>query len=176
MESKVKNKDLQWCLNPVLICMGIFGDPGYEPRGKKVFRIILFIVVIFSLILNIFFSVNYTIRFIRDQNRSVSSQSDKSRSLKIPNTVLEWLKNMFQILFVTGVPLIFTVNVYLTGRWRELTKTIQNLDREIRFSSSFYNRCRRCCCSSIFLAFLVSLFQCLYKFNWFLRYYLHCTL
>ncbi len=155
MESKVKNKDLQWCLNPVLICMGIFGAPGYEPRGKKVFRIILFIVVIFSLILNIFFSVNYAIRFIRDQNRSVSSQSNKNRSLKIPNTVLEWLKNMFQILFITGVPIIFAANFYLTGRWRELTNTIQKLDREIEFSSIFYNRCRRCCYFSMFLALLV---------------------
>ena len=155
MESKVKNKDLQWCLKPVLICMGIFGVPGYEPRVKKGIRIIIFIVVSFSLILNIFFSVNYTIRFIRDQNRSVSSQSNKNRSLKIPNTVLEWLKNMFQILFITGVPIIFASNFYLTGRWRDLTITIQKLDREIGFSSIFYSRCRKCCYFSMFLALLV---------------------
>ena len=159
MERNLK-RDLQWCLKPMLMCMGVLGVPGYEPRGKKVFRIFIFIAVTFSLTLNIFFSVNYTIRFIRDQNRSVSGKSNENRFLKIPNTVLEWLKNMFQIMFATGVPILFAANFYFTGRWRELTNTIQKLDREIRFSSIFYNRCRRCCYFSMFLALLViSFFQ-----------------
>ncbi len=128
--------------------------------SKKTLRILTCTFICFCLISNILFSAQYFYYYLKFQEEyTFATNWTKGKNiLKIPYIVLEWIRNISQITFVTGIPLVFATNYFLTGRWQELKIIIQDLRQKIVFPSNFYRRCR---ISSFFLTVLsitVSLF------------------
>lgn len=117
-----------------------------EPKScmkKKAMRVFICTIVCFCLIANIIFSAQYFYYYIQFQVEYTFSV--RQNSLKIPYIVLEWIRNISQILYVTGIPLAFAANYFMTGRWRELKTIIQELHQEIAFPLPFYRRCKISC-------------------------------
>ena len=135
--------------------------------SKKVLRILISTVICFCLISNILFSVQYFYYYLKFQEEYTfaTNWSKGKNTLKIPYIVLEWIRNTSQIIFVTGIPLVFAVNYFLTGRWRELKVIIQDLRQEIVVPSTYYKRCRISCLILTVLFLTVGLFKKI-KFIW----------
>ena len=134
-----------------------------EPKSmmsKKALRILICASICFCLVTNILFSAQYFYYYFKFQREITFAVNwvKAKKTLKIPYIVLEWIKNISQIFFVTGVPLVFFANYFVTGRWRELKISIKDIRKEIVFSSTFYRRCGISCFTLTVLSITVSLF------------------
>jgi len=117
-------------------------------------RLVINIIVFLSLFINISCNVKYMM-----DDCSYSRQSFEylrhGNDYQIPYFTLTYLYTILKNMYSLGIPLLFAVEFYITGRWQEIWNCIMIIDQEIRGSRVFYRHCRKCCIITIFISLMV---------------------
>ncbi len=154
MENEEKIIDLEWSLNPINNIVKICGIPAFC-GSNSVFKLVQHSIFGISLCINLFCSLYCMITECTSWISTVSQSWHYDEILTVPHIVFEFLKLVFENIFVVSIPLIFAAQFYFTERWQEVKNCIQIIHQEMEFTRKFYQRCRRSCILCILLFLLV---------------------
>ena len=76
-----------------------------------------------------------------------------------PDGIIQFVNDSTKVIFFIAVPLvhlIFLATILLSKRWLTLTAALQKIEKEMKLSKTFYQKCRTHCYLSLFLLALVS--------------------
>jgi len=89
---------------------------------------------------------------------------------EMPIHVMELIFYISVVTYAFGVPFFTAVNFYF-GKLRNVCKTIEELEENVKFSSTFFKECRKLTIISIFVSILVNWLINTLKFNCNYYYY-----
>lgn len=69
--------------------------------------------------------------------------------------ISDFIPYFFRSLSTWAIPLIFSVHLFWTGKWKDLWLKLQKIEREIKLPEKFYKDCRHRCYLSFCLLLLV---------------------
>lgn len=142
-------------MRPILIFLEICSIPTYNKMGKSSYRLssnyrvfIYFLRSLPSLIcllLNCSFQVynmvgNMKIYFDCD------SLSFSMAWKLLPMAVSALFQFVMKLIFMTGIPLVFAIQFYLTGRFQQMLSSLQKLDEKLSLPASYHRKCSRKTC------------------------------
>jgi len=154
---------LAWSLKPIVVCLKLCGLPAHGTETRHfLIRLVLNIIVCLSLFINISCNIKYMIDYCSylSQSMAYMRQSGiRKGDYQIPYFTLNYLNTILKNIYALGIPLLFAVEFYITGKWQEIWKCIKIIDQEIKLPKAFYRQCRKCCIITIFISFMVIYFS-----------------
>lgn len=168
-QSSEERKSILWSLKPVMVFSKMCGIPAaiYKPRKTSscfLHRVLGFILNIIPnlicLSLNFFFKIFnclfkvYTWKIGFCTNFTVTYSN--TNYLKILPLQFEiFLQQLIEPLAMIGVPFVFSLQFYFSGRIHKIWNSMQELDDKLSLSIMFYRRCRKHCLFSIAVSLTV---------------------
>jgi len=163
-QSLERNKmSIAWSLNSLVVCMRFCGIPTfYEKSGfmQHIFGYFWRFLSLICLFINCFYNIY---DFLKDlkvlfvcERRASDRMSDDEAWLLLPTTVHNLFRSFSTPGFLLGVPLVFTLQFYLTGRLGKIWILIREIaERVLIRPNDFYRNCRRLCLFLIVISFVV---------------------
>lgn len=155
-----EEKNILWSLKPVLMYTKISGIPTYDASENKscTYRILgyfWFILSLTCLFLNCFFQI---FNFVEDMKKRYVCGFSIFDSLKyFPFAFADLLgKSYSKPFFVTGVPLVFALQFYFTGKFQKIVGSVKQIENKMLLSDRFYRKCRKACYFSMAVSLLVN--------------------
>ena len=157
-----ERKSILWSLKPVMIFSKMCGIPAaiYKPRKSSciLHRVLGFILNIIPnlicLSLNFFFKIfnclfkGYTWKIGFCTNFTVTYSN--TNYLKILPLQFEiFLRQLVEPLAMIGIPFVFALQFYFTGRIHKIVDSMQEIDEKLVLPIRFYRKCRKHCLFSI---------------------------
>lgn len=155
-------------LNPIIFLMIAIAGLKLNPSSSNSFQVKVAIsawgllLFSFNVLVNGFqatYNLYHATENLLDELRSfivtISEIVDIECRLEMAHGANYYYRSLFLTL---GVPLIFSVHLFMTGRWKKLWSTLQTIQLETRLSTDFYARCRKRCYLGLGLFTLVVLY------------------
>ena len=156
-QSSEERKSILWSLKPVMVFSKICGIPAaiYKPRKSSciLHRVLGFIFNmipnLICLALNSFFKMFNCLfkgAFWKLGVCKGYTGFNKAYSLQIFPLQFEiLLQQLVEPLAMIGVPFIFALQFYFTGRFHKILDSVQEINEKLVLPSRFYRKCRKHC-------------------------------
>lgn len=155
-----EKRSILWNLTPLLIYLKISGTPTLREKENKsyIHRILGYFWLILSitcLLLNCFFQAFNTAEDMK-RRFSCAGQSHFYSLQLVPVVFGDFFINcIIRPTYVAGIPLIFAIKFYFTGKFQEIFISIHKIERKLTLPSSFYRKCLIGCLFLIAISFMV---------------------
>lgn len=165
----VKNKNIEWSIEPVITFGKLCGIPAFtnerkewRNRGYLYQRIISYSFhspIFLCLYLNSFFNIYNLVRDIKTQYVCLKYESGRSQMLRnVMNEIANAFRSLTETFLHTGIPITFAFCFYYTQRFQKIFSVIRMINKEkiaVLSRPSFIQKCRRHCLIFIVISFTV---------------------
>ena len=163
MESTAdEQKQFQWSLKPLTVCMKFVGIPlsfSRSPKSKSSAKCIVIFLAIVTANLTINGPRGVEIVQLDFMNNVQNFDSPFLYFKENPQGLIKLVKVISEMIFFCYVPIIhvaFLVTVLFDPNWKKLIGLLEKIQTEMKLDEKFHQKCRRQCYLALFQLLMAS--------------------